>query len=158
MLLTLLLLVSPPPSSAGVDNALRDLETQNAKANGKQEKSLEAIEKAIKHQPAKCPKCPTCIGISADEGALQVKLSEIKVIASSLPVMEVRGEAEVWKTYPPPPEKIGSAAFSVPFIPPPPKVQKPLLPTWAWIVIAAGAGVAVGAAVTGGVMAATRNP
>ncbi len=40
------------------DDALRAVETQAATAKGKQEKSLEAIEKALKNAPARCAPCP----------------------------------------------------------------------------------------------------
>ncbi len=40
------------------DVAFRAVETQAATAKGKQEKSLEAIEKALKNSPLRCAPCP----------------------------------------------------------------------------------------------------
>ncbi len=43
------------------DEAMRSVETSSATAKGKQEKSLEIIEKAILAQPPRCAQCPVCL-------------------------------------------------------------------------------------------------
>ncbi len=158
-MLALLFLVATAPST---DAALRVLETEHASAKGKQEKSLEAIEQAIKHHPAKCTRCPVCVGSTLED--IEARVGNVRVIASSLPavelpVLEVRGDAEVWRTYPPPPVLIGSAQFSAPFATPPQPLKAttpPAVPLWLWIAGAGFLGIAAGVAVTGAVMSATR--
>ncbi len=44
--------------AGGTDEALREVETKQAEARGRREKSIEAIEKAIRTAPGACPRCP----------------------------------------------------------------------------------------------------
>ncbi len=57
MIVALALIAAAPPSA---DDALRHLEIQNAAAQVKQERAMDAVEKTLSKQPERCPACAPC--------------------------------------------------------------------------------------------------
>jgi hypothetical protein len=131
LLLAALLLAQP------ADDALRAIEQEQARAKGKQEKGIEAIERALKAPPKQCSRpepCPPC------------KLTEDdKVEARVEAVVEpeaVTGIVSLWRLDPPPPVQLVWDAFKVPLpAPEPVQAESKGLPAGLIVVLVAGSAV-----------------
>jgi hypothetical protein len=149
MLLALAVLFCSTPAHA--EDALRQVETKQAEARGRREKTVEAIEKALRGAPGACPKCPYCANPIA---RTELRISDVRLSTfGDQTHLEVTGTAEMWKTDPPPPGLIATAPFaaSMPVMDAPARAR-PVIPWWVWAIVAgAGAtslavGIGIGAA------------
>ena len=135
--------VSPTP----MDEALHNLETLDANAKGKQEKSLETIEKTIKNGIGLCLRqCPPCTlhGLT-----LEARVVGVQVDGVVQNEIQLRGNVELVRLAPSHQEKLAEVPFSV-LIPPTKPAHLPI-PAWLWAVGGVAIGFGVGALMMWGI-------
>ncbi len=139
-MLSLVALLFVGVEAPSLDEALRNIETEHAKAKGRQEQSLAAIEKAIKSTPRTCPKqdaCPVCPEAIQDD-SLEARVAEVMAQEK-----QVSGRVELWRIDLRPAEKLAESPFAAPV--PPPRLSTTASSSTTPVVMALVCGLAVGA-------------